>query len=442
MTSKTSTATEVPDSLASIMTLLGPPPAGWLDPRFGPVRRFWGARLGSPHPRWWVYGAALARAPLGTSWSGTDFSAAGSSIDRVEALTRALGESLERHAAVHSIAEVDQERACLSESPLSSRLPRCSADEICPPMFRGENWDVPVDHVRAVVVSTGADVLVPTPFVHLGYRAPSFDLLASYPISTGTAFAPRRHDARWRGLCEVAERDAIMQFWLTRSGFRRIAVSRPPGPRRLQSRLARLAEVGLRFDLLDITTDFQVPTVLAVITGREYPHVTVGASCHADALSACCKALDEAVSVRYSLSHDKWRRSAPSLSEFSWVRRLEDHMVLYGSWPDSPAFSFIQDAPVVSLIDFASQAWWGAPRDDAAFRTMSQRLLSELGLTVLCAELPCAETAPYGHTVKVLVPEMVPMSQDHHARWLDTPRLRRQLDGADGSINEYPHPFA
>lgn len=437
MTSQSPTS----DTRVPIRALLGSPPDGWLDPRSGPVRQFWGTRLGPPHPRWWVFGAALARAPFGTSWSQVDFSAAGSSIDRAEALTRALGETLERHASLHSIAEVVQEPAVLLENPLASRFPRCAAHESCPPMFKGEHWDIPVDHVRAEIAATGINVMVPTPFVHLGYTAPTFDLLATYPISTGTAFAPQRHDALWRGLCEAAERDAIMLFWFTQSGFRRITLetSAPPA---LERRTAHLTEVGLDFDLFDITTDFAVPTVLAVIRGPEYPYITVGASCQDDPVRACSKAFDEAVSVRYSLSHDKWRQPVPSFTDFGWVRRLEDHMVLYGNWADCPALEFLEDAPRVALLDLARRERPSPPRSDHDFVRLSQRLLRDFGLTVLVADLPCADTAPYGHVVKVLVPEFMPLSQDHNARWLDTPRLKRRLDESRFQLNPYPHPFA
>jgi hypothetical protein len=70
--------------------------------------------------------------------------------------------------------------------------------------------------------------------------------------------------------------------------------------------------------------------------------------------------------------------------------------------------------------------------------------LQEAGLTVLWTEVTAPEAAAFGHVVKVIVPEMVPLAQDYNARWLATPRLR-QAAGPDraGALawNPFPHPF-
>ncbi|MFD3930050.1 YcaO-like family protein [Streptomyces sp. NPDC058614] len=415
---------------------------GWLSPTAGPISHFWCRSLGYPDPRWWIFGATLARAPFGTYWSRFDFSAAGASIDRREALARTIGEALERHASMHSLSEDIEVIARFQDSLLSNRFPRCSDAETCPPMFKGHNWDTPVGHVRMQAVASDDEVLVPTPYAHLGYMAPTAELLATYPISTGTAFAENRITAQWRALCEVAERDAIMLFWLTRTRFSRVEVDFLDGPPTLLSRLHRVREVDLNCSLIDITTEFRVPTVLAILTGSEYPFTTVGASCQADPVRACCKAIDEAVSVRYSLRHDRWKRDIPSHREFSWVRRLEDHMALYGSWRDSPAISFVWNAPCISLGNFAAQFDEWIPRSDIEFQDFTKRLWVDLRLTVLRKELTTADIGAYGHVMKIVVPEMLPLSQDHNARWLETERLKRRMRDASTEINEFPHPFA
>jgi len=428
--------------MKSPTSIIERPINGWLSQTAGPVRYLWCRNLGYPDPRWWVFGAALARAPFGTYLSPTDFAAAGASINRMEAMIRTIGEVLERHAAMHAINEDREVPARFDETRFVDRFPKCAEAESCPPMFKGRNRDVPVGHVAMKVAASGEDALVPTPYVHLGYLAASSDLLATYPISTGTAFGPNRYGAQWRALCEVAERDAIMLFWLTRRRFRRILVPPATNPRHLLSRIERIRDVELDCCLLDITTDFRVPTALAILSGHEYPHTTVGASCQADPVRACCKAIDEAVSVRYGLHHDRWRRTIPSYSDFNWVRRLEDHMALYGSWVEPPSMSFIWDAPSVTLGEFAAEFDGWAPRSDAEFLKLARILRAELNFTVLTSELICPDTEEYGHVMKVVVPEMVPLSQDHNARWTETERLKRRIQDAQDGINEFPHPFA
>jgi ribosomal protein S12 methylthiotransferase accessory factor len=73
------------------------------------------------------------------------------------------------------------------------------------------------------------------------------------------------------------------------------------------------------------------------------------------------------------------------------------------------------------------------------------RRLEGMGLTALWTEVTAPEAEGLGHVVKVIVPEMVPLSVDHGARWLATPRLRRVGDaGRPGTSawNPFPHPFA
>jgi thiazole/oxazole-forming peptide maturase SagD family component len=206
--------------------------------------------------------------------------------------------------------------------------------------------------------------------------------------------------------------------------------------------MARLTDADLSVRLLDISTDFPVPVVLAVVTGRDYPYATVGACCHPSLERACCKALDEAISVRVSLRHEKWQRTIPDFEDFDWVRQLEDHMVLYGSWPESPALGFLGASPKVPLETAKREYAPEVPDDRDGLIRFVFGLRDDLGLTVLASELECLDTAPFGHVVRVVVPEMMPLSQDHRARWLDTPRLHRRLSAGGTAINSAPHPFA
>jgi len=51
----------------------------------------------------------------------------------------------------------------------------------------------------------------------------------------------------------------------------------------------------------------------------------------------------------------------------------------------------------------------------------------------------------FGDVVKVIVPEMVPLSQDHNVRWLASSRLQQKAWSNKYAIedfNIYPHPFA
>ena len=68
-------------------------------------------------------------------------------------------------------------------------------------------------------------------------------------------------------------------------------------------------------------------------------------------------------------------------------------------------------------------------------------------LTVLWTELQCDPVQSIGYVVRVIVPEMMPLSQAHSVRWLATPRLLeyaglRKDQARPAMFNPFPHPFA
>jgi ribosomal protein S12 methylthiotransferase accessory factor len=417
----------------------------WVDDRFGPLRRLWGTRLSNPEPQWWLFTCDLARSPVGTWYCPYPAGAAGTSIDRSEALRRTLGEAVERYSGLNAASSVDVFPLSLSESPLIDRFPLCAPDEPCLPTFRVRQPHATLRHTKVRRLATGEGVAIPAPFVCLDYQPEPGESAITMPISTGLAFHAELHLAIWNALCEVAERDAIMLMWWTRRTSRRLECNDPSLPLDLASRLERLRRTGLTTHLFDITTDFRVPTVFCILEDKSYPHYVAGASCKSDPAGACSKALDEAVSVRVS-ARKMGSASLPSLTDFSWVQSLEMHELLYAHWRGSPALDFLLNQQIAPLPfeEFANHPWWQAPSDmrDLALRAAG---LEELGLTVLWTDVTAPEATEFGQVERVVVPEMLPLAQDHNARWLATPRLLRAAglrEGTTSAFNPYPHPFA
>jgi len=122
------------------------------------------------------------------------------------------------------------------------------------------------------------------------------------------------------------------------------------------------------------------------------------------------------------------------------------HELLYAHWRGSPALDFLLNQQIAPLPfeEFANHPWWQAPSDmrDLALRAAG---LEELGLTVLWTDVTAPEATEFGQVERVVVPEMLPLAQDHNARWLATPRLLRAAglrEGTTSAFNPYPHPFA
>jgi hypothetical protein len=68
--------------------------------------------------------------------------------------------------------------------------------------------------------------------------------------------------------------------------------------------------------------------------------VTAGAACHENPAEACLKAIDEAISVRVSVSRSQWL-SVPPTANFLWVQSLEQRAALYANVPMQAALSFL-----------------------------------------------------------------------------------------------------
>lgn len=401
-------------------------------------------RLAKPEPDWWLYVLRLDRFPPGTSGGPYPPAAAGCALDQETALRRCLGEAVERFTTFGAAARLDLTRRRARDMPLVPRFPRCALDEPCPPCFKDVSPETMFSAVRMARLSDGARVEIPAGHVLMALPEPPEPPVAM-PSSNGHAFHPDLPTAIWRGLCELAERDALMLAWWTRSGAREIDLQGDLPPV-LAERMARLGEVGLEARLFDITSDFAVPTVLGVVTSPIFPHCLVGASCEPNPAAACAKALDEAVQFRQVVRHRKAPERIPSFDSFEWVHSLEHHAFLYAHWKDSPALEFLRadEAGPISFAGFAARDWWPVPPDMEALARRARRL-ETMGMTPLWTEITDPALAELGHVVRVVVPEMVPLAQDHRARWLGTPRLlkRAGLSHAPASaFNRYPHPYS
>jgi ribosomal protein S12 methylthiotransferase accessory factor len=416
-----------------------------VDDKFGPLFRFRVQKLQRPKPEWWFATASVARYPI-ASWS-TEFAAAagGASLDRREAIARCLGEGAERYAALNSLTTLET-RVRASVDSLLDRFPKCHSDEASWNSFKSID---PAEHITQTPVKhlgTDAVVWVPAGHVHLGFVPSEPEPPVTLPISTGLAFSPGLPQAIWRGLCEVAERDAIMLSWLSNRPKAALAADAVDDARTSEVgyRLEALRAVAIMPKLFDISIDFRAPVVLCILQSETFPFLSAGASCHEDPARACCKAIDEAVAVRLAIPHT--RSKVRHTEDFSAIDTLDAHAVLYAHWPDSPAvknfgLNAMEHRP---LGDFLASSFAPAPNSLAELRDVAERMSGE-GLTVLWADLTVPDLSGLGHVVRVLVPEFMPLSQRYDAKWLATPRLHHFLRGIGASladINIYPHPFA
>lgn len=417
----------------------------WVDPQFGVATSLTEIPNALAGADWWVYAANLARTPPGNWYSPFPAGAAGCSIDRSHAMTTALGEIVERYSALCHDYRPMLERVPFDEIDSADALPRCAAAENCPPSFKGRLGRTPVPCVPMRRLHDGATTLYPADWACLNHVPEEGETVVGQPISTGLSAHPDLFEAIWRGYCEVVERDNMMTMWWLGRPIRRLEpgdLTALPAP--LAERLARIEACGMRVQLYDIGTEDDLCCVFSILIAPHYPFAVAGASCGADPVRACCKALDENVSVRLTMIHDPGPLPEPMLSKFDWVVSLHQHAALYADVNGARSLPSILNrsaaaAPIAAFLDRRHEP----PADMRALTAMSRRL-SQAGRDLLWMDVTCGEIEGRCHVVKVVVPGLQPLAQSYGARWLGGVRLAEINGGpvAPERLNPYPHPFA
>jgi ribosomal protein S12 methylthiotransferase accessory factor len=368
----------------------------------------------------------------------------------------AIAEGAERYASGDFLGElVVLARASELDGDVldASRIPRCSEREYAHPACPLIPFDpeATIRWTRGVDLASGREIWVPA--VMACYRLQ--DLLPQekfwYQISTGCAVHTGLAEALVQGIFEVVERDAVALIWLQQLAlpdFR--PASPPPAP---EAGAALREEVGYLLDwgarhciethLLDATTDLGVPTVycLQVAEHDDYAHQVVGCATSRDMMSAAKKALLETTLIRLAnyVAIDNLPRSPERFTSFI------DGGLYMGVRERSHAFAFLREQRRTQ--DSALPRMDLPDEPDEALRCLVQALSSQ-GVQVIAVDRTTRELADVGLTaVKVLIPDLQPMSLHPFAQFCGHPRLweapaamgLRALP--EGELNPWPQPF-
>jgi len=382
-------------------------------------------------------GGDVSREPLG---------GAGADVDPEWAWLRAVMEGVERYACMAFGADEFVLASAHDMGALAidlDRIPRCSTRELADPHCGYVLADKrePIRWTRGYSLLDRQERWVPSVMSHL-YLRPLPAERFWQPITTGVAAHVSLEAALVSAICEVIERDAIAITWLARLPLPRIVV-RPPWPAVLAPNMERLSHSLIDHHFFDATTDVGIPTVYAVQLLRGHPRLSQYVNCATefDAASACAKTI---------------RESAPARTVFEggyeFPQRVEDFTALHdgaaylGRPHHRGAFDFLIDTPTRRpLEDMAIDA----PRDDAGrLRVLLERLRA-LQMDVIAVDLTTRELRELGiWVVRVVIPDLMPMTSHYRARFLGTPRLydypRKAGFGAldERDINPQPQPFA
>ncbi|WP_214326793.1 YcaO-like family protein [Nonomuraea sediminis] len=438
----------VPESLRDMGRLVSP---------YGLVSRLTWLPVAEGEPAFKIYTGSLGNAGAALAslrgWehdpASGNFDGAGGALDTETAAHLAVAESLERYSSCawdpgRMIWATAEELG--DEAIAPSRWPICSARELADPRSGLTEHDprIPIRWLRGWSFTRRGPVYVPAVQVYLKFPPESAGERYTHPVSTGCAVHRDPAAAVTNGLLEVVERDSISLTWLQRLRLPRLEFDPADLAPEHRAFVERGASANVRTLLFDATTDLGVPVVYGVQLADHDPSLAqvVVATCDVDPGRAVAKLYREAASLRIAL-----RALAPTQQD---VVPEDTLTVVGGALQSAPLerrdrFDFLLDGdrPARRLDDL--------PRPGPGRSTLPWLLdrLHGAGCEVVVVDITTDEARQVGATaVRVLVPQLMPLSFVHRARYLAHPRLYEAPRAmghpvrGEAEINPVPQPFA
>jgi ribosomal protein S12 methylthiotransferase accessory factor len=278
------------------------------------------------------------------------------------------------------------------------------------------------------------------------YDAPYYPRHSLFVIdsSSGCATGGSIEEAIFYGLLEAIERDAVLRTWYTRMTPRRLDTSSIVTADLLMM-IDRLRDAtGYELEVFDVTQEFGITSLWALaVNPRADHHKTISTSkAHPDPNVALAGALGELLgTVLYhrQQSLDRRDKLLTMAADSNRVIDRFDHCLVGGLPETFDRLEFLFRAAAPTPFPLLEDRWREFSCDlAAATRALIDTFLAT-GFDVVVVDQTAPEQSPFGlHTVKVLVPGLLPMSYCHFLRRTSgSPRLEGFRE-----INPFPHPFA
>jgi ribosomal protein S12 methylthiotransferase accessory factor len=419
-----------------------------VSPYVGPVRRLRELAAHTDHARLPAFMAETAdlrhihRSAIRTMTGGALH------YDRSAAMAAAVGEAIERYCAGAVPGDlVSASARDLGASAVApDRFILFHSTQYARPRFPFRPFldDTQVRWTRAREVSTSVQAYLPAQLVYLipDGSEPLAETPVGYATSSGAACASSADEAILSALLELVERDAVMIAWYTRWSPPRLRWRRDPHLTAVEQR--HFVSTGLRYLCLDLTTIHEIPTVLAVVQGKDVG-LAVGAASAWCPQDAWLKAMREAFAT-YAWA-DWLRRTSPPIppNRLNLIQTFADHIRFYADPGSRPLASFLWQNPESHDIE-KLPCRTDAPRPQ--IEAIAQKL-SAIGMRVYAVDLTTPDVRRAGVQVwKTISPGLQPLDVGYGRRFLGGTRLyamAARLTGREASspadLNHWPHPF-
>jgi len=384
------------------------------------------------------------------SWNGGRYSEHGlaggcSDEDKSTAMMKAIAEAAERYAMTvikkgeYIIASAND----LGDEAINYNLfPKCLDDE-----YELTDQVVKFDPNSKMRWITGLSLIdskvkyVPLALTHITTASRRSELF-TLPISTGVAVHTNLEEAISRAILEVVERDSISLTWLLQRELAKINFDIEI-PESFKSRYKSFNDSHISQLLFDATTDLGIPVVYGVMSTPGHPTIAnvVTAASDLDPFEACAKTMREAVSTRIALL------SQPECPESPEQCFKLEHGAIYMGHPDrEDRFEFLKNSNQSSNL--SDMIIPGVNNASDKFNWLVDKLRHKRLETVII-DLTTDDLREKGlRAIRAVIPQLMPLSYYHPARFLDHPRLHQYASVlgiknlTKDKINPYPQPFA
>ena len=380
--------------------------------------------------------------------------ASGKGLTEHESQRSAIVEALERYCALQRRpGAMTSRRASTLEYPaiLPEEFVLYSDRQYRSPGFRYRRAaaDEEITWVLGSRVGSGEPLYAPASLVYMNFAGAGGREFFTHTNTSGLAGGADVPSAVLAGIYELVERDAYMITWLARLSTPRIDFD---GSTRIAAEIRRQYErFGIETFAFDVTTDLQIPAVMAVAVDRSgtLPAAVVGLGCDLDPASALDRAMMETVQVRTGLVPYFRQEPPPApIARYEDVRSLDDHAAFAANPANAHELEFLLGGHTrVQLSDLADHSQGSVDGD----LTFCRDRLEAAGSTVAFVELtmPDLDAFPV-RIVRAIATGLQPIhfgfgeERLGGRRLFAVPRLlgRVNRDLTEADLNPCPHPLA
>ncbi len=372
---------------------------------------------------------------------------AGSDETKELALVRSVAEAAERYANCmlnDSASYITATKRELGDAAMDlDTLPICSEKEYANPKMplSRPDIDAPMRWIKSYSLTEDREVYVPAILTYLYVNATPGENFV-YPISTGVSIYSNLLTAVLSGICEVVERDAIALSWLAKLQLPKIEFDAPP-PAHLKDKLKQQQAGQVQQLFFDATSDIGIPTIYSVQLVEGHPSLSQFVSCSTDfnAHEAAAKVIRESATGRTMFEYP---RNIPE--NFEDFLQLEEGAAYMGRPEQRKHFDFLLNSNKTVPISAMQGAY---PSTDSGKLKWLKKRFTDLGMKVYVTEITTDELQEVGlRAVRVIIPELMPMTPVYRARFLAHKRLYdyplKAGFGAvtEDTLNHAPQPFA